>query len=339
MGEWINMDSVLESIDLLPKQCESAWQESQKMELSKSLGNCSSLVISGMGASCFGYYILKTLLGRQLKIPVVLSNGYHLPGFVNSHTLVISQSYSGDTEETVSTLLQAISQQVPVTGTTSGGQLANIFSSYKLPFYKFNTDFNPSGQPRYGSGYTIFGLLGILKAGGIITLSDDEILPAINFIQETQVDQKTKAQNIAGMLSDKQPLIIASQHLSGNAHILRNQFHESSKNFSDYSLLPELNHHLLEGLAYPKKLKETLIILALKSNLYEEKILKRLELTLDVVDKNNLKSAILNIEGDTLLKQVLGMLSFGSYLSYYLAIRNKVNPQEISWVDYFKEKL
>lgn len=292
-----------------------------------------------MGGSCFGYYILKTVFSDQLKIPLVLANSYTLPGFVTTDTLVLAQSYSGNTEETISCLKEAQNRNALLTAVTSGGEIADILSSNQISFYLFQPQFNPSGQPRLAAGYTLFSLLGILVNLGLISIKNEEITNALNFLEEQKENQQQEANNLAKSLKDKQPLIIASQHLSGNAHILRNQFNETAKNFADYSLIPELNHHLLEGLAHPLANQKTLVILALTSSFYSERIKKRLELTLDVVAKNNIETKTINVVGDTKFKQVLWLLSYGGYLTYYLAKEYGVNPLAVPWVDYFKKKL
>ncbi|OGE44618.1 hypothetical protein A3A45_02830 [Candidatus Daviesbacteria bacterium RIFCSPLOWO2_01_FULL_36_8] len=93
----------------------------------------------------------------------------------------------------------------------------------------------------------------------------------------------------------------------------------------------------MEGLKNPpdKKIK-TLFI---NSNLYSEKLTKRMEITKDVIEKNGLSYIEYNPQSKTKFLQMLEVLSFGGYLSYYLAMLYKQDPSVIPWVDYFKNEL
>jgi len=118
---------------------------------------------------------------------------------------------------------------------------------------------------------------------------------------------------------------------------MRNQFNETAKTFSAFEDIPELNHHLMEGLKYPENNK--LAVLFLKSNLYENIYQKRIALTDDVIKKNNIKSLYFEPSGTTELSQVLTTLVFGGYVTLYLAFLYNLDPSLIPWVDYFKDQL
>ena len=136
---------------------------------------------------------------------------------------------------------------------------------------------------------------------------------------------------------EKVPVIVASEHLCGNAHIFRNQTNENAKNFASSSLIPELNHHLMEGLVHPEA--RILKFVFLKSSLYSEVIKKRFDLTEDVVRQNKNDVVSIEAEGSSKLEQMLYVLAFGGYLTFYLAILYGQDPSLIPWVDYFKEQL
>ncbi|MCL5676179.1 MAG: hypothetical protein M1120_03575 [Patescibacteria group bacterium] len=333
------MDKVYQTLKLFPQQCDQAWEESTKVQFPAFYSTSENLVVSAMGASCFGYYVLKTLYGSILKIPLVLANSYHLPGFVEEKTLLIAQSYSGTTEETINCLEQGYKLKALVSGVSTGGQLSEILKSNNTPHYLINPINNPSGQPRYGTGYTIFGLLGFLNKLGFLTLNSQEVERATGFVSNSTNNIENSAKKFFTVLQNKQIVIVSGQHLAGNAHILRNQFNESSKSFSDYYLLPELNHHLLEGLQNPVTNKKNLVFVGLQSKFYSDKIKKRLELTKEIVEKNDIEFKSIDILGNNTLEEVLWTISFGGFLSYFLAQYYKVDPIAIPWVNYFKKKL
>src|SRR5258706_11460675 len=133
------------------------------------------------------------------------------------------------------------------------------------------------------------------------------------------------------------PVIFAADFLVGNAHIMRNQFNETSKSFSAFSDIPELNHHLMEGFKNPTDKK--IITLTLDSSFYTNIIKKRVKLTQDVVAKNHVDALIYEAVGESKLSQVFNVLAFGGYITVYLAFLYGLDPSLIPWVDYFKQEL
>ena len=138
-------------------------------------------------------------------------------------------------------------------------------------------------------------------------------------------------------LENRIPVIFSGEFLIGASHVFRNQLNETSKNFSTYSPLPELNHHLLEGLKNPKD--KNLTVLFLESDLYSEKLKKRIELTKTVVEKNQIPYLSYKAGSPDKLGQTMEVLSLGGYLTFYLSMLYNQDPSLIPWVDYFKEQL
>src|SRR5438034_1194121 len=121
---------------------------------------------------------------------------------------------------------------------------------------------------------------------------------------------KTKAREDSEIFVDKIPVIFSAEHLSGSAQIFRNQFNETSKAFSAFYLVPDLNHHLMEGLQFPKESKLNFIFLNSKN--YSEKIQKRMELTLDVVKQNHHDVFVYETKGANVYQDFLEVLAYGS---------------------------
>ncbi len=105
------------------------------------------------------------------------------------------------------------------------------------------------------------------------------------------------------------------------------------------SSIPELNHHLLEGLKFPAANRQNLVFIFFESQLYFKKNQVRYAVTKKVVAKNRIGSSVYRLKAASRLGQSLEMLVFGSYASFYLAVLNNLNPSKIPWVDYFKAEL
>lgn len=338
--------NVLGSIELLSGQCKQSWEEVKSITIPSEYRNIKNIVFSGMGGSALGAYVIKDLFFKELKVPFEIINDYNLPPYVDESTLVILGSYSGTTEETLSCVQQVIRKKAKGFILTTGGELAKIAKRHNIPAYVFSPKNNPSGQPRLGTGYSVFGQIALLSMLNLLDISSDVVMETVNILREGNdlygVNIHTSnnpAKKLANNFLGKIPIIVVAEHLIGAGRVIRNQLHESAKNFADYYPIPELNHHLMEGLKFPKQNPENLCFLLLISKSYSERILKRLEVTKDVVEKNALKVYIFTTGAKSRVAQAFQSIHFGAYANYYLGMLNGVDPSKIPWVDYFKKQL
>ncbi len=327
---------VYSSTGMFGEQCTQIWEDSKNIQ-SIDIENIQNIVLCGMGGSAYGGYVVQSLFKNSLKVPLISNNDYTLPAFTNENTLVVLSSYSGSTEETLSTAKEAKLKGAKIAGITNGGKLGDFLKAENYPNLTFNAKFNPSGQPRLATGYMVLGCIALLTRLGFLSVSDQEVAQAIKEIESSHENIKLQSQEIAKNLVGFIPVIFAAEHLGGNTHIMRNQFNETAKSFSAYAELPELNHHLMEGLQNPKDNKVK--VLFINSTMYSSKIQKRMELTKQVVVKNNIQVLEYAPEGSSSLSQSLNLLSFGGYVTLYLGLLYGLDPSLIPWVDWFKEQL
>jgi len=171
-------------------------------------------------------------------------------------------------------------------------------------------------------------------------LRGKEILNNINNFYGVKTPfEKNSAKKIAQKIFGKITILIAGEFLSGSIHVWQNQQHEIAKNFGCYFLIPELNHHLLEGLSCPQSNPQNLICLMIKSKLYRIEIQKRFEITKEVLLKNKIEVIEYECNGKNEFLQAFETIHFGSYVNFYLSILNEKDPTSIPWVDYFKLRL
>lgn len=339
---------VAETIALLPKQIEQVMKDMEKIKLPSTHKQVDKVVINGMGGSNIGVWILQSVFADRMKKPVLLTPGYEVPGYVDSKTLYVFSSYSGTTEEPLSTFAEVKRRGAKMLGITIEGdsKLRKLMLKEKIPGYIFKPSANPSNQPRLGTGYMIFGISMLLARAGIFDIEKKEIVRLIEGLNE-RISQfvagnalaYNPAKQLAKKLFGKQPVLVAAEFLLGNVHALRNHFCENSKNFANYLYLSDLNHFAMEGLTCPATLKKDLVFLFFDSELYHPRIIRRAKLTKEVVKKNGIEIEEYKMSGESKLDQAFELLQFGMWLTYYLAILNQVNPAEITWVDWFKKQL
>ncbi|MEI6532721.1 MAG: SIS domain-containing protein [Candidatus Roizmanbacteria bacterium] len=339
-------DEVIISIDSLSKQLEHSFTEASKIIFSDEYKNISNIIVAGMGGSRFPALIIKELFKQEISVPIVINDDYHLPGFVNSNTLVILSSYSGTTEEVIAMGKQALEKNAKLAGICAGGEIESFLNNLSATTYIFDPIYNPSKQPRIGFGYAIGGLLGILTQLEVIKIEPQEIRKAIDalpqLIEEFKINTPKEinlAKQLAEQLYQKYPYYIVSEFLTGVGNAIQNQTNETAKQIASFRIIPELNHHLMEGLQYPDSLKEIGIFVFFYSKHYSPSIQKRFRITKDVVEKNNLKTIWYELKGANSIETTFELMALGSYLSMYLASIYGVDPSDIPYVNYFKDQL
>ncbi|MFV9673336.1 MAG: bifunctional phosphoglucose/phosphomannose isomerase, partial [Acidimicrobiia bacterium] len=103
------------------------------------------IVLLGMGGSAMAATI--GTLASTPRHPMVVHQGYGLPAWAaDAGAAVLAVSYSGNTEEVLSGVEQAISAGLDLAAIASGGRLAEIAGERDLPYVEV-----PGGlQPRAG---------------------------------------------------------------------------------------------------------------------------------------------------------------------------------------------
>lgn len=346
----LDKSNVAGSIVALPDQIRQVLADSKKIQEVKGYGSAKNIIVSGMGGSNLGARIIRSVFSQELKIPLSIEAGYDLPNYASKDSIVILSSYSGTTEETLSAYEQAKRRKAKLmimTARTSGNnKLEHLMIKDKVPGYAFEPKHNPCNQPRLGVGYSIVGMLTLFIKAGLVNLETEKIRLAASRLalmnKKLSPSSNTAgnyAKRLAQTISSKIPVFVSGPFLEGNMHALRNQVNECSKNFSAYLVLPELNHYAMEGLGNPKWAKEKLHFVFFDSDLDHPRVIRRSDLTKQVVKKEGIKYAEIKLGGRTKFEQALETLLIGSWISFYLGIANNIDPAEIKHVDWFKEQL
>ncbi|OGD79648.1 hypothetical protein A2368_00160 [Candidatus Collierbacteria bacterium RIFOXYB1_FULL_49_13] len=333
------------SLQDLPAQISQAWTELSPLSLPASFHGANKILVCGMGGSALGARIISSIFASDLRLPVFIHHDYHLPAWIDKHTLIILSSYSGGTDEIIS-CAATIPEDVPTFVITTGGKLAEMADSHGWPAYIFTPQHNPSGQPRLAIGYSTFALFTILHLLDQLDSSASAIDSLVEFLQNhsrslliSTPRKSNPAKTLAEKLHQSQLILVSSQHLDGSVYAGRNMLHENAKTLTHHYTLPELNHHLLEGLTYPRSSHSQIQFVFFDSDLYPEIIKKRLQLTIDVVGRQGYRFHIIKPEAPDKLAQSCETIQFLGFLSFYLALLHRIDPASIPWVDYLKSKL
>lgn len=318
----LDSQNMLQAIKDFPKQCKEA------LTLPKGLsipGKISNIVILGMGGSAIGGDLLKTYM-RNSKIPVYVNRGYNVPGFVNNETLVFAVSYSGNTEETLQSYYDAHQKKAKIIAITSNGVLEDECKEViKVP----------SGmQPRAALGYLFFPMLGVLHNMNILRVRNDELNEMFEILKKTDKFM-ADGEALSKKLRDKVPIIYASENLSAAAFRWKTQINENAKLPAFYNVFSEMNHN--EIASYQFIDKKFIPILIRDSN-DNERIIRRMDVCKKIMEE---KVDVLeaHAQGKGMLARLFSTIYLGDFVSYYLALMNRVDPGPVDIIEGMKKKL
>lgn len=332
-------------IERLAEQVHLAWEETRSLKSSAAYKNVQNIVLVGMGGSGLAGRLAADSLRGEMKIPVALVHDYNIPAFVNSKTLVVLVSFSGNTEEVIEAAKTAKKKRAKLAVVTSGGKLARFARKEKALSYIFRPG-ELAKMPNLGIGFMFGGILGLLERTGHAKVSNARIgrmLEAMSDVADscalnTDAEQNP-AKTVAEEVKNKSILVVGSEHLAGSVQTIAHQANETAKQYARFMTLPELNHHFLESLSRPAGFFSKFAVIMVKSDHYHKRNLLRYEMTAKIFEK--LGGTVIDYEarGRDRLEEVGEMLQFGSFMTYYLGILNKVDLLQIPYVDLIKKKM
>ncbi len=290
--------------------------------------NSDSIVIAGLGGSAIAGDLLK-MYSNSDKISVC--RNYNLPSSVTKDTLVILSSYSGNTEEVLSVYREALKKGCNTLAITSGGKLKQFCDQENTKCLRIPGDM----QPRMALPYLFLSLLKVLENSGVFPPQEKEVMSAIEAVKEPP---KTRAKEIAAKILGKMPIIYATPKMSSVAYRWKNQINENSKKLVLVNTFPELNHNEMMAFAKMSNPEEYYVIF-LRDESDHVRNHKRVEITKQILSEKGIKSTEILMKGKSYLARMFSAIILGDWVSYYLAVQSRINPDPIFLIEDFKKKM
>jgi glucose/mannose-6-phosphate isomerase len=313
-------------------QLQEALDIAHKAVLTKK-NNIQNIIVTGLGGSGIGGTILSELIQDECSFPVLVNKDYFLPAYVNSNTLVIISSYSGNTEETVSAMKQAITKKAQVVCITSGGKIKELADQNN-----FDTIIIPGGKPpRSCIGYSLVQLLKVIEFNEFVkTNLLAQVETSITLLNKENTSIKNEAMTIAKLLVDKLTVIYSLGTCEGVAVRFRQQINENSKMLCWHHTLPEMNHNELVGWTTKN---ENLAVVTFKTSFDYERTIKRYEICKELFSKYSSSVTDITAKGNSKLEQYLYLINIGDWISCFIADIRNIDPIEVDVITNLKNEL
>lgn len=303
-----------------------------------------NIVVVGMGGSAIGGDLIRSFLAPKLLVPFSICRHYELPEYVDDETLVIASSYSGNTEETLAAVDDALNRKAMLAALSTNGMLEEVAKLNDIPLAKL-----PAGlQPRAALGYSFVPLLVFLEKIGLIKKITPEIehtITALKGYREKYIEDNNTitnpAKHLAEKIHNKLVIIYAGPTLT-DAVALRwkGQICENAKNLAFANHFAEFNHNELVGWSeVAEKHSEHLVVVMLRDMDDHSQIRKRMNIVKDIIQERNVEVVDVHSRGERPLERMLSLVQLGDFLSYYLAVLNEVDPTPVHVIEKLKKAL
>jgi glucose/mannose-6-phosphate isomerase len=323
------MDKLISSFSA---QLAEAMKIGRGAELTPQHHDIRNVVVAGLGGSGIGGNLVEELTRGKLKVPMTICKDYHLPEFVNEHTLLIVSSYSGNTEETLHSLQDGMNRMAKIICITSGGSLERIARKAGLDLILI-----PGGMPpRACLAYSFIQQLYVLFHYRYVDLGFEVgVEGAIKLLDREEKKIQKEAKRIAKKLNKKIPVIYANANQEAVAVRWRQQLNENAKTLAWHHVIPEMNHNELVG--WRSKGKWAVVMLRNETD-YERNV-ARFNIAKGIIQPYTNTIIEVMSKGDNEIERSLYLIHLGDWVSVYLAELRDVDPVEVKVIDHLKAEL
>jgi len=306
-------------------------------------GDFTSVTVSGMGGSALPVNLLRAYVDNLLEnypeykpFEIYINRYYSLPRQAREKTsLNIITSYSGNTEEALSSLEEVKRLGLPFIGISSGGKLEQLCKEYGAPHIKLPIPY-PNYQPRMGTGYFFAALFKILINQRLVPDLSSNIIALSKKLNESMSSYEQKGKELSEKLVGKTPVIYAQSKYKSVAMIWKIKMNENAKTPAFWNFFPELNHNEMVGFTNPQA---KFFIIMLKDLADNPKNLKRYESTANLLKQKNIDSETINMDGDDMFSKIFLSITYSDWTSYYLALAYNQDPTPVDLVEELKKIL
>jgi glucose/mannose-6-phosphate isomerase len=318
-------ETIGESLEKFADKIEKASTLGLKLEVPQNAFD--RIFVIGMGASGIAGEMLQAYITEiGSRIEVIPVKEYIVPQFIDSRSLVIAVSYSGNTDETIYAYKTARVKAGKTFAITTGGKLEKECRAAGTPVIEV-----PSGmQPRAALPYLFFPILNTLINSGIIKaeIKYRSIISAIR-----KVGLREKADDLSDKMLGKVPIIYSSARFHPVALRWKHAINENANTHAFCNIIPEINHN--EIMSFAKETDDFVTIMISDESDFS-KVNKRISITKDITMKK-CETTELILKGDDYLTKVFSAIYIGDLTSYFLAQKYNVSPDETRLIDEVKE--
>jgi glucose/mannose-6-phosphate isomerase len=339
----VDKANMLDGLARFPEQIKEALTIAEAVQRFNFL-KIDNVVVAGMGGSAISGDIMLSLFRDKLDVPLIVNREYDLPKWVNKDTLVICISYSGNTDETLSSFKIASQKKCKILCISTGGKLQDLTEKRGIPFIKI-----PAGiQPRAATAYLLFPSIIFLKKIGLLKTAietdiEETIAVTTDFItlnKKEVPEENNLTKQLAKKIFNTIPQIYGWGVYTPIAIQWQHQLNENSKIIARCDIVPECNHNDIVGwFGNPDISKQFSCILFRDKDEETIDMTTRLNFMRDLFQNTAGNVIEVSPKGKSQLAKMMYLMCLGDFTSCYLAVLRGINPSPVDIITELKKRL
>ena len=305
-------------------------KDSQKIQLK----NIDHIVFAGVGGSGTVGDVISSVLSKN-DIHVNVVKGYLLPKTVDSNTLIITTSVSGNSKEALTVLQNAKKSKGKFVAFSSGGKMKKYSIKNKIPYYEIPEIHSPRASfPSY-----LYSILNALE--DVIPIKKQDVKESISVLMKTRkkisstnLTNSNPALSLAKWISDF-PIIYYPWGLHSAAIRFKNSLQENAKTHVFAEDIIESSHNGI--VAWEKRSKIKPVLITGKNDYIKTK--ERWKIVKKFFEINKIQYKEIQSLNGNILTKLVNLIYLLDYSSIYLAILYKTDPTPVKSIEFIKSRI
>lgn len=291
------------------------------------------VVVCGMGGSAFPGDLLGVYTS-PLGVDLRVSRDYSVRDALGPGVLVVASSFSGNTEESLAALDDALARGATVVAMSAGGKLQARALERGVPYIHIEKP-TPTFQPRAATGYFVAALLGLLENVGLVSDARDGLLAVGRRL--ATLDVEAEARRVTRALEGRIPVVLATHPFADTAaRVIKIKFNENAKVPAFFNAVPEFNHNEMVGYT---QLPGPFTVVMLRDPDVPARMAHRLDVTAATLRENGVPVVEVPLVDGPDVEKLFCALYLFDFVSCYLAAAAGIDPNPVAMVEDFKAAL
>ena len=297
-------------------------------------GDINHVVFAGMGGSGAIGDVFSSILSKS-KIHVNVVKGYHLPHTVDSNTLVIIVSVSGNTSEILSVLDSAYKMKSKIIVFSSGGKMLEYCTKNKIT-YRHILQYH---SPRATFTSYLYSMLNVLQLTLKIKQRDvfesiTELEKLSKKINSSNLTDSNPSINLAKWIHTI-PMIYYPFGLQSAAIRFKNSLQENVKIHAFAEDVMEACHNGI--VSWERKSNVQPILLEGQDDHIKTK--ERWKIFKEFLQQNKIEYKEIKSVNGSIISKIINMIYLLDYSTIYKAVLDEIDPTPVKSINYVKSKI
>ena len=329
--EKIDKKSMFKTYDIWPGIARESFEKKfEKLDVK----DIDHVVFAGMGGSGSIGDAISTILSKK-DIHVSNVKGYLLPKTVDSKTLVIVTSVSGNTSETLAILNNAKQTTAKVVGFSSGGKIEEYCKKNEIFFQKIPMIHSPRAS---FTGF-LYSILNVLEQ--ILPIEKSEISESISSLEQTRknifsgnLTNENKSLELAKFTKDIVTIYYPAG-LQAAAIRYKNCLQENTK---IHAIAEDVIESCHNGIV-PWVEKSSVRPIFIQGKDDHIKTSERWVILKEFFDGKGIDYRVVNSIDGNILSKITSLIYLLDYSTIYAAVLNNTDPSPVVPIDFIKSRL